>query len=228
MLQALNLVLMLLLASTASAVTTKIVHVGQGGLKFVDEESQTSTTTVDPGDTVEWVWEGNFPHSTTRDTAPETWDSGVLRGAGTMFPHTFSIDGSYDYFCTPHRTLGMTGTVVVRAPTTPDAKLVVSGGRLTALQVAIDAAASKGQKSFDKVVNKAAKDTQDARTLLASGKKSQAKASLRHAIRGLITLRQRLGSNTGRSRIKDDAVRTNLITEAQKVKADLQALLKST
>src|SRR5262249_15565040 len=171
---ALHVGLFALLATSAWAATS-IVLVGQGGLKFVDEQSQTSTTTIDPGDTVDWSWVGAFPHSTTRATAPETWDSGIKRGPA-RFSHTFAIDGSYDYFCTPHRALGMTGTIVVRAPSTPDEKLIVAGGRLAALKVAIDAAATV-HTPFDGLLDKATSDTEAARTEATSGKTARVKAA---------------------------------------------------
>ena len=72
---------------------------------------------VDPGDTVEWVIESGGHSSTSYDDrlpeGAETWDSGVLSGEGTSFRHTFETEGTYDYFCTPHKTLDMLGRLVV-------------------------------------------------------------------------------------------------------------------
>src|SRR5262245_17049777 len=130
------------------------------------------------------------------------------------FSHTFTIDGSYDYFCTPHRTLGMTGTVVVQAPITSDQKLIVSGGRLAVLEVAIDAAAGEGNR-FDAFVEKTATDTETARTQLASGKTGQVKKTLRRMLHRLAALRQRLGSKAGRKSITDDGVRASLTADEE-------------
>ena len=92
---------------------TKTVDVGpNGSLRFVDEESGTSTTTINAGDTVEWVWMSSG-HSTTRDESPKTWDS-QIQGTGFTFSQTFPNPGSFPYHCTPHQILGMVGTVVVQ------------------------------------------------------------------------------------------------------------------
>jgi plastocyanin len=40
------------------------------------------------------------------------FDSGEI-GAGASWQHTFTTPGTYTYHCTPHRQMGMVGTVVV-------------------------------------------------------------------------------------------------------------------
>jgi plastocyanin len=45
----------------------------------------------------------------------EAFDSGILESGGT-FEHTFGEPGVYNYYCTPHRGLGMVGFVVVDGP----------------------------------------------------------------------------------------------------------------
>jgi plastocyanin len=68
------------------------------------------------GDTVQWNFTGDNPHSVT-STSAEAFDS----GAAPMFPgdppftHTFNSAGSFTYKCIVHAT--MTGTVNVQAPT---------------------------------------------------------------------------------------------------------------
>ena len=47
------------------AATTWTVHVGRGGTNFVDDASGSATTTIQIGDTVTWVWEGDMSHSVT-------------------------------------------------------------------------------------------------------------------------------------------------------------------
>lgn len=42
----------------------------------------------------------------------QPWDSGLLN-PGQTFTHTFDVPGTYKYFCTPHETLGMLGTIIV-------------------------------------------------------------------------------------------------------------------
>ncbi|GAB7013025.1 plastocyanin/azurin family copper-binding protein [Halolamina salina] len=41
------------------------------------------------------------------------FDSGILSEQGATFEHTFETTGTYDYFCLPHKSLGMVGRVVV-------------------------------------------------------------------------------------------------------------------
>ncbi|MFB6196487.1 MAG: plastocyanin/azurin family copper-binding protein [Haloplanus sp.] len=87
---------------------------------------------VEPGDTVEWINESG-KHSTTAYTTdnprydggrriPEgadTWDSGVLEESGATFSYTFEKPGTYDYYCIPHRSLGMVGRIVCGSPGGP-------------------------------------------------------------------------------------------------------------
>ena len=42
----------------------------------------------------------------------QTFDSGSV-SPGTTFEHTFTVAGTYRYFCKPHETFGMLGTVTV-------------------------------------------------------------------------------------------------------------------
>jgi hypothetical protein len=39
---------------------------------------------------------------------------GVLTGAGATFSHTFPTAGTFEYFCVPHCSFGMKGTIVVQ------------------------------------------------------------------------------------------------------------------
>src|SRR3954463_9815354 len=70
--------------------------------------------TVNVGDTVTWVWIGSGHDTVATDG---TWNSG-LKNAGATFPFTFTAAHAgkrFDYFCTPHRSIGMVGSVTVRA-----------------------------------------------------------------------------------------------------------------
>jgi len=81
---------------------------------------------VEPGATVEWTL-ASGSHSITayhpdNDGTPEripsgaaVFDSGTL-SSGQTFGHTFETEGVYNYFCRPHRSLGMTGVVIVGGP----------------------------------------------------------------------------------------------------------------
>lgn len=92
-----------------------------------------ATITVTTGTTVTWVNESAAQHTVTayQDGLPEgasyfasggagneeqaraAVSDGLIQPAGD-FSVTFEEPGSYAYFCIPHETLGMTGTVVVR------------------------------------------------------------------------------------------------------------------
>ncbi|MFC6724716.1 plastocyanin/azurin family copper-binding protein, partial [Halobium palmae] len=91
------------------------VEVGPGGsLSYSPDEVQ-----VRPGSTVEWVWQSDG-HNVVADTVPEgaSW-SGTQGGDGTLYDtghtysHTFETLGEYSYYCTPHESAGMVGTVIV-------------------------------------------------------------------------------------------------------------------
>lgn len=83
---------------------------------------------VEPGTTVEWVNESGAHSSTayaegtgsaqvTRiPEGTEPWNSGILAEPGATFSYTFETEGTYDYFCIPHKALGMVARVVCGEP----------------------------------------------------------------------------------------------------------------
>lgn len=99
-------------------------------LVFAPEE-----VTVAPGTTVVWENVGQVGHSVTayEDEIPEEAEffaSGDLESeeaarsaypaegdvaGGESYEHTFDVEGTYEYFCIPHESVGMLGTVVVSA-----------------------------------------------------------------------------------------------------------------
>jgi len=78
-----------------------------------------SSVTIHPGDQVRWTF-ASSGHSTTSGSPGQPnniWDSGI-RNQGATFTQTFNSAGTFPYYCTPHGgCCGMTGTVVVSAPT---------------------------------------------------------------------------------------------------------------
>ncbi|WP_158057375.1 plastocyanin/azurin family copper-binding protein [Halorussus halophilus] len=95
---------------------TETVAVGPGGsLKFEPAE-----LTIAPGTTVKWVWEGDN-HNVVPESQPDGagWE-GTAGGAsktyntGHEYSFTFQQTGEYSYFCQPHKTAGMTGTITVQ------------------------------------------------------------------------------------------------------------------
>ena len=51
------------------------------------------------------------PHSSTADSG--SWDSSNII-TGARYSRTFGVAGVFPYHCTPHRSIGMVGKVVVR------------------------------------------------------------------------------------------------------------------
>ncbi len=108
-----------LAAGVALGATTHQVEVGQGGMRFVDDASGTSTTTISVGDTVLWNWSASF-HSTTSGSCPGgnctpngMWDSGA-QSAPHQFSFTFTAAGTFPYYCVVHGS-EMQGTVIAQA-----------------------------------------------------------------------------------------------------------------
>lgn len=89
---------------------------------------------VEPGDTVEWVIESGAHTATSysksnqrasvtripKEAAP--FDSGMLEKKGAAYSYTFEVPGTYDYYCSPHKTLGMVGRIVCGEPGGPAQK----------------------------------------------------------------------------------------------------------
>ena len=87
---------------------------------------------VQPGQTVRWIVAENV-HTTTAyhprneghplriPEGAEPWDSGFLVRPGDRFDLTLTVEGVYDYFCTPHEAAGMVGRIVVGRPGGPGA-----------------------------------------------------------------------------------------------------------
>ena len=70
---------------------------------------------IDPGTTVQWEWTGEGGGHNVVDEEG-AFDSGSpVAEAGVNFEHTFDEEGVFLYYCTPHKSLGMKGAVVVGA-----------------------------------------------------------------------------------------------------------------
>jgi len=84
-----------------------------------------AVVTVQVGQTVRWVNRSNVPHTVTADVSlaanPQSvmlpagaapFDSGLI-DAGAGYTRTFTVAGTYRYFCRPHEGAGMIATLVV-------------------------------------------------------------------------------------------------------------------
>jgi plastocyanin len=97
-------------------------------VKMGDEPAvyEPATVTIKVGDTVKWINTGKTLHSVTlvpedaqnpasvsEPKGAKTFDSGFMPPDAT-FTYTFTIPGTYKYFCVPHEKAGMVGEVVVK------------------------------------------------------------------------------------------------------------------
>jgi plastocyanin len=82
--------------------------------------------TIKAGQTVEWVNDGDTVHSVSTEAAnaqnpkdvsmpngANAFDSGFLP-PGAKYDYTFTVPGTYKYFCLPHEQAGMNGVVTVK------------------------------------------------------------------------------------------------------------------
>jgi plastocyanin len=89
-----------------------------GTIRVLDNRFSPASVTIAAGDSVTWRWEGSNFHTVTHGTNPTTpavklFDSSPAKASGT-FGYRFDDPGTYPYYCDPHRTMGMTGTVTVQ------------------------------------------------------------------------------------------------------------------
>ncbi len=82
---------------------------------------------LEPGQRVRWVCDANVhtatayspvndDHSLRIPDKAQSWDSGYLQ-PGQHFEVTLTVEGVYDYFCTPHEMAAMVGRLIVGKPT---------------------------------------------------------------------------------------------------------------
>lgn len=72
-----------------------------------------ASVTIEVGDTVEWTWTDNLPHTVTSMAgATESFDSGTITGNGSTYSYTFTMEGSNPYDCVIHPAT-MFGTITV-------------------------------------------------------------------------------------------------------------------
>ena len=71
------------------------------------------TITIDRGETVRWRNTTGTFHTVTPD-GHQAFAARQTSTQGQAFETRFDTPGRYRYFCEPHRSLGMTGEIVVR------------------------------------------------------------------------------------------------------------------
>lgn len=110
------------LPDPANAATRPIV------IKMADKPAvyEPAKITVKVGEPVQWINNGKAVHSVTlvpddaqnpkdasEPAGAKTFDSGFMPPGGT-FSYTFTVPGTYHYFCVPHEKAGMVGVVTVK------------------------------------------------------------------------------------------------------------------
>ncbi len=79
-----------------------------------------ANVTISTGDVIRWVddveTEVEEIHHTVTPDGHSEWAEGSVSEVGETFTHTFDTEGAFPYYCSPHRGLGMTGSITVQAP----------------------------------------------------------------------------------------------------------------
>lgn len=132
--------------SPSNVDANRILMVTEGSDYYFDpiglfvESGETITFEIDSGSHSATAYkEGNGLASVTRiPDGAEAWDSGVLSQQGATFEHTFETAGTYDCFCTPHKSLGMVGRIVVGEPSGPAEGSMPPDGDVPESQTIVD------------------------------------------------------------------------------------------
>lgn len=106
------LLVILSLITFANALSvTKVINVSDFAFTPQNEFAET-------GDTIKWVWVSGF-HTTTSTAIPAgavSWDA-IIDPSNLTFIYVPVVAGTYNYVCTPHAGMGMTGTISVSPKT---------------------------------------------------------------------------------------------------------------
>ena len=90
------------------------VIVGPGG-DLVFSPGTDEALQITPGTTVTFVWESDN-HNIVVDSQPDDagWEGHEeIENTDFTYEHTFETLGTYEYYCAPHETAGMVGTIEV-------------------------------------------------------------------------------------------------------------------
>lgn len=128
--------IMTLIAMLHTGVGAATVVVEMANYAFVPADSS-----IQVGDTVTWTnLDQDFHTSTSGNNGVPNglWDSGLF-GPGGTFSFTFNIaPGRYNYYCAPHVSIGMTGSITVLAAgnvptilTPPQSQVAPAGSTVT-------------------------------------------------------------------------------------------------
>lgn len=82
-------------------------------VRLVGTSFQPSSLTVRTGSTIVWVNTESMVHTVTPDGHSQ-WTRAETSSPGEVTRATIDAAGTYDYYCEPHRSVGMTGEIVVQ------------------------------------------------------------------------------------------------------------------
>lgn len=98
----------------SESVSVTVGAEGNGGAFAFDPPA----VEVTPGTTVTWEWSGNGgSHNVVAEDG--TFESELSGESGFTFEYTFEETGTYRYACTPHKSMGMKGAIVVSESGSP-------------------------------------------------------------------------------------------------------------
>ena len=96
------------MASAHNQTVDVIITVDSTNLRF-----SPSSVTIDEGDAVRFFWDGQIlPHNAVEENG--TFDSGDTESnEDYRFVFLPGLNGTFEYYCEPHRSLGMVGEIIV-------------------------------------------------------------------------------------------------------------------
>ncbi|MBS0566013.1 MAG: hypothetical protein JSS59_01205 [Proteobacteria bacterium] len=119
-----SLSVLLLAAATPAWAADHAVTVAPGGaLTF-----SPSSLTINQGDTVTFTYAGgDMPHNAVSDTSGVFSSGNAIRSAWRYTTPPFNTAGTFGYSCTPHKSVGMTGSIVVQGDSSTTTFSIVPG-----------------------------------------------------------------------------------------------------
>jgi plastocyanin len=129
-----------------SGSSNTVLMVTEGGAYYFDpiglfvEPGETVTFEIQSGTHSATAYkQGTSMASETRiPDGAETFNSETLSEQGATYEHTFETTGTYDYFCIPHKTLGMVGRIIVGEAGGPAEGSMPPDGNVPESQTIID------------------------------------------------------------------------------------------
>ncbi len=119
------------LTSNASIVTVNVE----------DFEFGPEIFTINAGDTIIWMWDNSAgSHTTTSTNIPSgaaPWDQPINQNS-QVFAYVPTVGGSYDYECSIHVSMGMTGHFTVIGSTGIDANAAITSTSLNVTNLIAD------------------------------------------------------------------------------------------